>query len=168
MHGVLNDPAIDVDAVCRRNDLHKGLAALDAKSQIGPVSYTHLDVYKRQAHIRCHPHPGRYHRGLLFPAPGPSPERGRTGRRGPGQSASGCGYRPVSYTHLLPDIPALAGCEEEKLHKLWEGLGYYSRVRNLQKAAKIVCTQYGGQLPADYNALLALPGIGEYLSLIHI
>ena len=44
----------------------------------------------------------------------------------------------------LPDIPALAGCEEEKLHKLWEGLGYYSRVRNLQKAAKIVCTQYGG------------------------
>ena len=43
----------------------------------------------------------------------------------------------------LPDIPALAGCEEEKLHKLWEGLGYYSRVRNLQKAAKIVCAQYG-------------------------
>ena len=62
----------------------------------------------------------------------------------------------------LPDIPALAGCEKEKLHKLWEGLGYYSRVRNLQKAAKIVCAQYGGQLPADYNALLALPGIGEY------
>ena len=47
----------------------------------------------------------------------------------------------------LPDIPALAGCEEEKLHKLWEGLGYYSRVRNLQKAAKIVCAQYGGHLP---------------------
>ena len=43
----------------------------------------------------------------------------------------------------LPDIPALAACEEEKLHKLWEGLGYYSRVRNLQKAAKIVCEQYG-------------------------
>ena len=49
----------------------------------------------------------------------------------------------------LPDIPALAACEEEKLHKLWEGLGYYSRVRNLQKAARIVCEQYGGQLPAD-------------------
>ena len=64
----------------------------------------------------------------------------------------------------LPDIPALAGCEEEKLHKLWEGLGYYSRVRNLQKAAKIVCAQYGGQLPADYNALLALPGIGPSTS----
>ncbi len=42
----------------------------------------------------------------------------------------------------LPDIPALAACEEEKLHKLWEGLGYYSRVRNLQKAAKIVCEQW--------------------------
>ena len=62
----------------------------------------------------------------------------------------------------LPDIPALAACEEEKLHKLWEGLGYYSRVRNLQKAAKIVCAQYGGELPADYDALRALPGIGDY------
>ena len=62
----------------------------------------------------------------------------------------------------LPDIPALAACEEEKLHKLWEGLGYYSRVRNLQKAARIVCEQYGGQLPADHDALRALPGIGDY------
>ena len=62
----------------------------------------------------------------------------------------------------LPDIPALAACEEEKLHKLWEGLGYYSRVRNLQKAARIVCAEYGGQLPADYAALRALPGIGDY------
>ena len=66
------------------------------------------------------------------------------------------------FLEVLPDIPALAACEEEKLHKLWEGLGYYSRVRNLQKAAKLVCAQYGGQLPADYAALLALPGIGEY------
>ncbi len=62
----------------------------------------------------------------------------------------------------LPDIPALAACEEEKLHKLWEGLGYYSRVKNLQKAAKIVCEKYGGALPADYDALRALPGIGDY------
>ena len=71
---------------------------------------------------------------------------------------------PYYYRFLeaLPDIPALAACEEERLHKLWEGLGYYSRVRNLQKAAKLVCAQYGGQLPADYAALLALPGIGEY------
>ena len=69
---------------------------------------------------------------------------------------------PYYYRFLeaLPDIPALAACEEEKPHKLWEGLGYYSRVRNLQKAAKLVCAQYGGQLPADYAALRALPGIG--------
>ena len=62
----------------------------------------------------------------------------------------------------LPDIPALAACEEEKLNKLWEGLGYYSRVRNLQKAARIVCERYGGELPADYDAIRALPGIGDY------
>ena len=66
------------------------------------------------------------------------------------------------FLQALPDIPALAACEEETLHKLWEGLGYYSRVRNLQKAARIVCAQYGGQLPADLNALRALPGIGDY------
>ena len=62
----------------------------------------------------------------------------------------------------LPGVQALAECEEEKLHKLWEGLGYYSRVRNLQKAAKMVMEQYGGQLPADYALLQKLPGIGEY------
>lgn len=66
------------------------------------------------------------------------------------------------FVHELPDIPALAACGEERLHKLWEGLGYYSRVRNLQKAARIVCEQYGGQLPANYDALRALPGIGDY------
>ena len=60
----------------------------------------------------------------------------------------------------LPDIPALAACEEEKLHKLWEGLGYYSRVRILQKAAKIVCEQYGGELPADYDASAPCPASG--------
>lgn len=62
----------------------------------------------------------------------------------------------------LPTIRDLAECDEEKLHKLWEGLGYYSRVRNLQKAARIVCEEYGGQLPADHKKLLALPGIGDY------
>ena len=66
------------------------------------------------------------------------------------------------FIQQLPDIPALAACPEEKLHKLWEGLGYYSRVRNLHRAAQLVCQQYGGQLPSDYDALLALPGIGEY------
>lgn len=62
----------------------------------------------------------------------------------------------------LPDIPALAACDEERLHKLWEGLGYYSRVRNLQKAARLVCEQYGGALPGNLEALKKLPGIGDY------
>lgn len=62
----------------------------------------------------------------------------------------------------LPTVQDLAGCGEERLHKLWEGLGYYSRVRNLQKAARLVVEQCGGELPADYSALRALPGIGEY------
>ena len=66
------------------------------------------------------------------------------------------------FVQELPDIPALATCEEERLLKLWEGLGYYSRVRNLQKAARIVCEQYGGQLPGDLAALKKLPGIGDY------
>jgi len=62
----------------------------------------------------------------------------------------------------LPDIKALADAEEEKLLKLWEGLGYYNRVRNMQKAAKLVVSEYGGELPADYEALKKLPGIGSY------
>ena len=66
------------------------------------------------------------------------------------------------FVQELPDIPALAACEEERLLKLWEGLGYYSRVRILQKAARIVCEQYGGQLPGDLAALKKLPGIGDY------
>ena len=62
----------------------------------------------------------------------------------------------------LPDIKALANAEEEKLLKLWEGLGYYNRVRNMQKAAQIVMQEYGGELPADYEAIKKLPGIGSY------
>ena len=62
----------------------------------------------------------------------------------------------------LPAVKALAVCPEEKLLKLWEGLGYYNRVRNMQKAARIVMEQYGGVLPADAEALKRLPGIGSY------
>ena len=62
----------------------------------------------------------------------------------------------------LPDPAALAACDPERLRKLWQGLGYYSRAANLQKAAKIICERYGGRLPADYDALRALPGIGDY------
>ena len=53
----------------------------------------------------------------------------------------------------LPDIAALAACEERRLTKLWEGLGYYSRVRNLQKAAQVIVSQHGGVFPADYAAI---------------
>lgn len=62
----------------------------------------------------------------------------------------------------LPDVKALAEAEEEVLLKLWEGLGYYNRVRNMQKAARILTEQYGGEMPADYEAIRSLPGIGEY------
>ncbi len=62
----------------------------------------------------------------------------------------------------LPDVSALAAVSEERLLKLWEGLGYYSRARNLQRAAKIVVSDFGGALPQSYHALLSLPGIGDY------
>lgn len=66
------------------------------------------------------------------------------------------------FINALPDINALAAVEEEKLLKLWEGLGYYNRARNLQKAAGILVKDYGGRLPGDYSELLELPGIGSY------
>ncbi len=62
----------------------------------------------------------------------------------------------------LPNIAALANVEDEKLMKLWEGLGYYSRARNLKKAAIVCVEQYHGELPKTYEALLKLPGIGSY------
>lgn len=62
----------------------------------------------------------------------------------------------------LPTLAALADADEERLLKLWEGLGYYSRVRNLQKAARKIMADHGGTIPADPAALLKLPGIGEY------
>ena len=62
----------------------------------------------------------------------------------------------------LPDVAALSDCPEEKLLKLWEGLGYYNRVRNMQIAAQTVMENYHGELPADYEALTKLKGIGHY------
>ena len=66
------------------------------------------------------------------------------------------------FLEALPDVYALANASEEKLLKLWEGLGYYSRVRNMQKTAKTVVEQYNGQFPADVAKLQKLTGIGEY------
>ena len=62
----------------------------------------------------------------------------------------------------LPDVPALAAVSEDRLLKLWEGLGYYSRARNLKKAAMLLMEHYGGALPASAAELRKLPGIGDY------
>lgn len=66
------------------------------------------------------------------------------------------------FIKALPDVSALAGAKEEELLKLWEGLGYYNRVRNLKKAAQIVMEEYDGKIPEEYEALMKLPGIGSY------
>lgn len=66
------------------------------------------------------------------------------------------------FMNSLPDIQALAEAEEEVLLKLWEGLGYYNRVRNLQKAAIQIMEEYGGVMPDEYEELLKLKGIGSY------
>ena len=62
----------------------------------------------------------------------------------------------------FPTIQSLAEASEQDVLSLWEGLGYYSRARNLHKAAKILVEQYAGQLPRDLNAIRRLPGIGRY------
>ena len=62
----------------------------------------------------------------------------------------------------LPDVPSLAGVPGDELMKLWEGLGYYSRARNLKKAAAVVMERYGGVLPETAGELRQLPGIGDY------
>jgi A/G-specific adenine glycosylase len=62
----------------------------------------------------------------------------------------------------LPDIASLAACPEEKLLKLWEGLGYYNRVRNMKKAAVSMMEDYGGLFPSSYEEILGLSGIGSY------
>jgi len=62
----------------------------------------------------------------------------------------------------LPTIASLAQAMPEKIHKLWEGLGYYTRVRNMHKAAQQICAEHGGQFPKNFEEILALPGIGRY------
>ena len=66
------------------------------------------------------------------------------------------------FLEALPTVPALAQAPEQQLMKLWEGLGYYSRARNLQRAARVMVEQFDGTLPPDYESLLKLPGIGPY------
>ena len=66
------------------------------------------------------------------------------------------------FLEALPTVEALAACDDDMLHKLWEGLGYYSRVRNLKKAANVILEKHGGQFPSRYEEIRALPGIGDY------
>ena len=62
----------------------------------------------------------------------------------------------------FPTLEILANASEQEVLSAWEGLGYYSRARNLQRAARMVVEQYGSQLPRDISALRKLPGIGRY------
>lgn len=62
----------------------------------------------------------------------------------------------------LPEISLLAECDDDRLMRLWEGLGYYSRARNLKKCAQVIIGKYNGKLPQQYNELIDLPGIGPY------
>lgn len=66
------------------------------------------------------------------------------------------------FLRALPTIEALAACDDSVLTKLWEGLGYYNRARNLKKAAQQIVDQYHGVFPREYAAIRALPGIGDY------
>lgn len=66
------------------------------------------------------------------------------------------------FMERFPTVASLAACEDEELFKLWEGLGYYSRARNLKKAACVICERYQGRFPEKYEQILALPGIGAY------
>ena len=66
------------------------------------------------------------------------------------------------WMNLFPDIAALSSAPEDSVLKAWEGLGYYSRARSMQKTARILARDFNGKLPADFNALCGLPGIGPY------
>lgn len=66
------------------------------------------------------------------------------------------------FLQAFPTIQDLAACEDEQLMKLWEGLGYYSRAKNLKKAAQVICDDYKGQFPTEFDIVIKLPGIGTY------
>ena len=73
----------------------------------------------------------------------------------------GRGYY-TNWLEKFPDVATLAAAEEEDVLKMWEGLGYYSRARNLQKAARAIVENHGGIFPTDPEDVRALPGVGRY------
>lgn len=65
------------------------------------------------------------------------------------------------FLDALPTLPDLAAADTDRVMALWAGLGYYARARNLHRAAQVCVQEHGGELPADFDALSALPGIGR-------
>ena len=68
----------------------------------------------------------------------------------------------LKFIEAYPQVQDLARAKEEEVLKLWQGLGYYSRARNLHATAKIITEQYNGKFPNDYKELLSLKGVGDY------
>ena len=68
------------------------------------------------------------------------------------------------FLQRFPDVAALAAADLDDVLKAWEGLGYYARARNLHRAARLIVSEHGGEIPGDYAGLKALPGIGEYVA----
>jgi A/G-specific adenine glycosylase len=68
----------------------------------------------------------------------------------------------LAFTETFPTVFDLAKAEEEQVLKLWQGLGYYSRARNLHATAKFIANELNGEFPDNYNDLIKLKGVGEY------
>src|SRR5690606_24730986 len=68
----------------------------------------------------------------------------------------------LRFIERFPTLQALANADEQSVLRLWQGLGYYSRARNLRAAAQAIVEQFGGRVPSDVDQLLTLPGIGRY------
>ncbi len=68
----------------------------------------------------------------------------------------------LRFLKRFPDIQTLAEADEEEVLKYWEGLGYYSRARNLKRAAQVIMKNWNGRFPSDYESVRALPGVGDY------
>jgi len=75
-------------------------------------------------------------------------------------------YRVIGYFNRwisrFPDIGSVAAADEEEMLKHWEGLGYYARLRNIMRTARLIMTDHNGEMPSDFDKLLKLPGIGNY------
>lgn len=68
----------------------------------------------------------------------------------------------VNFLNKFPDVETISTASEQEILKAWEGLGYYRRVRNLQKTAQAVVREHAGIFPRDYHSIIALPGVGPY------